>query len=114
MLADGTLNYIRLYLKESIADTTEISSANVSTLFTVEKAGDWELSFSGTTYKLSLTNMESSNAMGAILSKKTSNGWEHNDAVLTPHSSLQWSSNDALPTYPTGGADFLNGGDIFG
>ena len=114
MLVDGTLNYIRLYLKDNVADSTVIASGNVNTLFEIEKAGDWELSFSGTSYALSLMNMESSTAMGAILSKKTSTGWEHNDAVLTPNSALEYSSDVALPTYPTGGADFLNGGDIFG
>ena len=114
MLVDGTLNYIRLYLKENITDATVISASNVGTLFTVEKKGDWEVVFSDTNYKLSLINNESSTAMGTILSKNTSNGWEHNDAVLTPHSVLEYSADVALPTYPTGGADFLNGGDIFG
>lgn len=52
---------------------------------------------------------------GAIVSKKTENGWEHSRVEL---SAENWDFNDyrskadALATYPTGAAQFLNGGDL--
>lgn len=48
----------------------------------------------------------------AIVSRKTANGYIHNNAVLMGEYHDQWTSDVALPTYPVGKAKFLNGGDL--
>lgn len=113
ILANGSLNYCRMYLSATAADTTALTTEALATLLTLEKQGEFELSYSSTNHEVQVVNYESANAIGYILSKKTTAGWEHNNAVMTPHASLEWSSDVALPTYPTGAEQFLNGGDIF-
>lgn len=113
ILADGSLNYCRAYLSATAADSTAVSTESLATLLTLESQGEFEISYSTTQHKVQVVNNESANAMGYILSKKTTAGWEHNNAVMTPHTSIEWSADVALPTYPTGAEQFLNGGDIF-
>lgn len=111
---DQPLVYGRFYLKDGIADSTAITSASIETLFTVETNGQCMPIAREATYKIELGTTDSLNSVGVILSKKTANGWEHNDATMVAAADLEWPSDSALPTYPVGGADFLNGGDIFG
>lgn len=113
IMVDGSLNYCRMYLSTTAADDTALTTAALATLLTLETQGTFEVSYSSTNKMVHVANNESANAIGYILSKKTASGWEHNNAVMTPHSSITWSSDVALPTYPTGSEQFLNGGDIF-
>lgn len=113
IMADGSLNYCRMYLSATAADSTELTTAALATLITVESEGEFDLTYNDANHQLLVTNIESANAIGYILSKKTASGWEHNNAVMTPHTAIEWSSDVALPTYPTGAEQFLNGGDIF-
>lgn len=113
IMDDGSLNYCRMFLSATAADSTSVTTEALATLLTLETEGTFEVSYSSTTHKVSVSNYESANAIGYILSKKTASGWEHNNAVMTPHTSMKWSADVALPTYPTGSEQFLNGGDIF-
>ena len=109
----GTMEYCRLYLKSDVADTTVISNENASTLFTQEKEGSWYIGFADAQFKVSFLNEDLPQSTGCILSKKTTSGWEHSTSVMKSAGDVDYASDTALPTYPTGAEQFLNGGDIF-
>lgn len=109
----GTMEYLRLYLKSDVADTTVISDQNASTLFTQEMKGSWYIGFADATFKVNFLNQDVPSSTGCILSKKTANGWEHSTSVMKDNGDIDYASDSALPTYPTGSEQFLNGGDIF-
>lgn len=113
IIQGGGMEYCRLYLKENVADDTAITSESVATLFTQEKTGNWTLSFASATHKVSMTNEDMPQTTGVILSKKTASGWEHSTSYMASPGDLSFASDTALPTYPTGTEQFLNGGDIF-
>lgn len=113
IIQSGEMEYCRLYLKDNVADNTAITSESLATLFTQEKVGAWTLSFASATHKVSMINEDMPMTTGVILSKKTASGWEHSTSTMASPGDLNFASNVALPTYPTGTEQFLNGGDIF-
>lgn len=112
--SEKPLEYARFYVKTGLDLTTAITTENVSTIFTIEASGSAEVMANTTSGKVTLLNNEVCKSAGFILSVKGANGWEHNDATMLNGSDKTYTADVALPTYPTGGADFLNGGDIFG
>lgn len=109
----GEMEYCRLYLNDSVADDTALSSENIATLFTQEKTGSWTIGYTAAQYKISIFNEDVPMTTGCILSKKTASGWEHTTSTMASPGDLNFASDVALPTYPTGSEQFLNGGDIF-
>lgn len=54
-------------------------------------------------------------SVGYIVSKATQSGYVHNTAtMMIANGDHEFTADVALPTYPQGNADFLNGGDLFG
>lgn len=113
-LSQPVLAYARYYLSDSLADSTAISASNIASVFTVDSNYDNAASVNAESGAINLSLNNASGCLGVILSKKTANGWEHSNGTLQTSGTLNYTANVALPTYPTGGADFLNGGDIFG
>ena len=111
---DGGMSYARLYFKDGIADETALTTESIATCFTVEANDQPTFAVNSTTFKVTISLSNVNGALGAIMSKKTADGWEHNEKQLNTSANIGGASNDILPTYPVGGADFLNGGDIFG
>lgn len=111
---DVPFYYCRFKIKEDIADSTAISAENVTTLFETEGNVAPHIVANTTNFTVSLGTMENAYSQAVIMSVQTSNGWEHNDATMKGSGGYDYTADVALPTYPTGGADFLNGGDIFG
>lgn len=111
---DVPFYYCRFKIKESIADSTAITTENVGTLFETEGNVSPMIVANTTNHWVSLGTSENAYTQGVIMSVQTANGWEHNDATMKGSGDYDYAANVALPTYPTGGADFLNGGDIFG
>lgn len=110
---DTPFYYCRFKISESIADSTAITAENVATLFETESNVTPHITANTTNHTVSLSTTDNPHTQGVIMSVKTANGWEHNDAVMAGSGSYSYAADVALPTYPTGGADFLNGGDIF-
>lgn len=110
-----TLEFVRLKIDSTIADSTAISSENVNTIFVKEGQGDLALTFVAQTDDavISWVNDEASYyETGAIISKKTAGGYQHNTCQLggTRPSDIAW--DDVIGTYPVGTEMFLNGGDL--
>ncbi len=109
---DVPFYYCRFKIKESIADTTAITTENVATLFETEGNVTPHITANTTNNYVGLGTLENAHSQGVIMSVMTANGWEHNDATMTGSGGYDFAADVALPTYPTGSADFLNGGDI--
>ena len=110
--AAGAANYERFRVNPNLADTTAITSGNIEDVFGVE--GNAVATVAIASNVISITLASVATCCAVIISKKTANGYIHNDAVLGSGSGFASNANTALPTYPVGSADYLNGGDIFG
>lgn len=111
---DESLKYERYKLSETVSDDTAITAANIGTMLVGESTGAFDLMADDTSFKIQVIANGTLLSCGIIFSAKTESGWEHNDAAMVVGTSNDYTSDVALPTYPIGGADFLNGGDIFG
>lgn len=110
--ADGKANYERFRVNPTLADSTAISSSNIGDVFAVE--GNAAASVSVASNVITITLAAVANCCAVIISKKVSGGYVHNEAVLGSLTGADYNADAALPTYPVGAQDYLNGGDIFG
>lgn len=110
---DGEFIFFRLNVSEALADDTAITQDNVSQLFTVDNplglTLKWE--FAGGMITISVDG-KSGYRGNAIISRKTANGFEHNQCVLKGNGAAEFTADVALPTYPEGTERFLNGGEL--
>ena len=104
--------YFRAKLTTTLADSTTISASNVASLFTIEGNVTVTPAFTDNTITLGITFTDASWAYGLIVSDKIDGAWQHNDCQLTGGAAEDWNANTALPTYPVGSEQFLNGGDL--
>lgn len=104
--------YFRAQLTTTLADATSITAENVSGLFTIEGNVTVTPALADNTVKLGVTFSGANFAYGLIVSDKIDGAWVHNNCQLTGGASEDWSADTALPTYPTGSEQFLNGGDL--
>ena len=110
--ADGKANYERFRINPTLADSTAISSSNIGDVFAVE--GNAAATVSVASNVITITLAAVANCCAVIISKKVSGGYVHNEAVLGSLTGVDFNADAALPTYPVGAQDYLNGGDIFG
>lgn len=110
--ADGKANYERFRVNPTLADNTAISSSNIGDVFAVE--GNAAATVSVASNVITITLAAVANCCAVIISKKVSGGYVHNEAVLGSLTGVDFNADAALPTYPVGAQDYLNGGDIFG
>lgn len=104
--------YFRAKLTTTLADSTTIAAGNVASLFTIEGNVTVTPAFADNTVQLKISFSDSNWAYGLIVSDKINGAWNHNDCQLTGGAAEDWNANTALPTYPTGSEQFLNGGDL--
>lgn len=110
--AAGAANYERFRINPTLADDTAISSSNIGNVFAVEGNAAAAVSLSGNVINITLASV--ANCCAVIISKKTTSGYIHNEAILGDAVGNDFNADAALPTYPVGAQDYLNGGDIYG
>lgn len=108
----GAANYERFRVNPTLTDETAISSSNIGDVFAVE--GNTVASISIASNVISITMTSVAACCAVIVSKKANGKYIHNEAVLGDGSSFENTADVALPTYPVGAENYLNGGDIFG
>lgn len=121
--AEGFLTYViissakgaqfaRLRLTTTLADATEITAANVTSLFTVEANANFTVAFANNIVAVMCSNAPDEGNAGVIVSEKVNGQWIHNECILAAGNDNTFVADDALPTYPVGSEQFLNGGDL--
>lgn len=110
--SNGAANYERFRVNPTLADDTAISSSNIGDVFAVE--GNAAASVSVASNVITITLGTVANCCAVIVSKKTTSGYIHNEAILGEAVGNENTADVALPTYPVGAQDYLNGGDIYG
>lgn len=109
---DGTAKYERFRISPDFADATAIDSTSIANVFAVEGNANAVVAVASNSITITLSAI--AGCCAVIISKKTANGYIHNEAKLGAATNVSFNANAALPTYPVGSADYLNGGDIFG
>lgn len=109
---NGQALYERFRINPSMSASTVISADNLANVFATEGNAVAAVTLSGNTISILLEAVATCCAV--IVSKKANGKYIHNEAVLGGGTNFENSANVALPTYPVGQQDYLNGGDIFG
>ena len=104
--------YCRAKISTALADSTEITDENVNQLFEVESNVAVTFTFYQNTVTINVGSVSEATSQGIIVSDKVAGVWKHNTCVLTGDGFYDYASDIALPTYPTGSEQFLNGGDL--
>lgn len=108
----GSAAFTRLKVNSALPDNTAISAETVGTLFETE--GNLPLTFEAGATVVQINEATSAGLAnyGFIISKKDNGAWVHSACTLAGYTGVSFASNVALPTYPTGSQQFLNGGDL--
>lgn len=109
---DGKAYYFRAKLSTTLSDDTALTAENVATMFTFEGNIGATATFASNSVALSAQSSASFESVGLILSEKVNGAWAHSTCTLSAPESNVTAADVALPTYPTGAEQFLNGGDI--
>ena len=110
--ADGTALYERFRVSPDLADDTAIAAGNIADVFATE--GNAAAAVAIDSNVISITLAALADCCGVIISKKSNGGYIHNKCVLGNGRNFVYTADLALPTYPVGAQNYLNGGDIFG
>lgn len=121
--ADGYLTYVllsaakgaqfvRVQLTTTLSDETAITASNVESLFTITGNSVATVELLSNSILISITGAGASAFFGFIVSEKIEGVWVHNNVTLNGADDVAYPSDTALPTYPVGSEQFLNGGDL--
>lgn len=102
----------RVKVSTTLSDDTAITSANVTSLFSIEGNVSVNVGLNENLIYFEADTETSIMSYGLIVSDLVDGAWKHNNATMETEDTLFWSSDSALPTYPTGTQQFLNGGDL--
>lgn len=105
--------FVRVKLSTTLADETAITAENVASLFSQE--GNVTATISFASNKITVLFYDESDTYSGstvIVSDKVDGVWVHNNAVIDDTDVVGHAADAVLPTYPTGTAQFLNGGDL--
>ena len=108
--AGGSFRFVRLHINPDLADSTAIASGNISSVFVQEGNFAVTVSLDGTSIEVDFSSL--SGQAGLITTKKIDGVFQHSTCQITVTAGLNYAADVALPTYPTGNEQFLNGGDI--
>ena len=106
------VSFFRAKLTTTLADSTTITSGNVGSLFTFEGNVTPTATLSGYDIEIMASLSDTAYSSGLIASEKIEGAWKHSRCQLLGTNGYDWNAETALPTYPVGAQQFLNGGDI--
>lgn len=108
----GGAEFCRLSIAPTAADDTVITSENVASIILVDASFAATPTVSGAMIQIDFPSSTSSGSCGAILSDKENGAWVHSTCVLEDGDTFNYAADVALPTYPTGSEQYLNGGEL--
>lgn len=106
--ASGNAEYVRARINPTLADDTTINSNTA--VFVFEGNVTATTTIGADSITVAVTGIDVCH--GLIFTKKTDSGFSHSNCVLSSAADQNFASDVALPTYPTGSEQFLNGGDL--
>lgn len=106
----NTVEFVRLRFNPALPDSTVVSASNIDNVFVTEGNAQATIAFADGVISVNTLNM--GGCAGFILSVKEDGAWKHSKCTMKTSGTLTYVSDTALPTYPTGTEQFLNGGDI--
>lgn len=106
------VDFTRFQVNPALADTTEITAANVGALFITEGSSRITAGFDSNMVSFEPVLSNDDQSLGLIFSDKVNGQWKHSSSVMKCSSSPDNKASVALPTYPVGTEQFLNGGDL--
>lgn len=104
--------FVRVNIKEDVTDETAISAENVSTLFDIDANLKTSVSLNQNKVAFMPSDEFDIQSYGVIATDKLDGAFIHSRCVLTNSNTVGWTADVALPTYPIGTQQFLNGGDL--
>lgn len=108
----GKAVFERFRINPNFAASTAITADNVADMFLTEGNGAAAVALA--TNKITITMSAIAQCSAVIISKKSNGKYIHNEAVLSGGVDFPYNANVALPTYPVGSENYLNGGDVNG
>lgn len=105
-------NYLRAKVDTTLADATALTQENIASIFSVESNFKYEISISENKVLLYIDDTFAANSWGGIVSEKINGAWHHSTCVMNGETPQVYPADRALPTYPVGTEQFLNGGDL--
>lgn len=108
----GGAEFCRLSIAPTADDATVITAENIASIILVDASFAATPTVSGAMIQVDFPANASDNSCGAILSDKENGAWVHSTCVLKGANEYNYASDVALPTYPTGSEQYLNGGDL--
>lgn len=110
--AESGFCFSRVKVSTTLADSTAITSENVNSLFSYEGNAVAAASVYQNNINIELTANGNDYTEGVIISDKVDGTWIHSACTLRGLLEDTQAADVALPTYPTGTEQFLNGGDL--
>ena len=110
--ANGSAYFFRVRLTTTLADSTAITDDNVGSLFAFEGNINVAAELNENAIWIAPNDGVSFSARGIIVSENVNGQWVHNNCTMVASDNPSYASDNALPTYPTGTAQYLNGGDL--
>lgn len=106
--ASGAAEYVRARINPALAADTTINSNTA--VFVFEGNVIPTVTITAQSITVAVTGIDV--CRGLIFTKKTEAGYNHSNCVLSSAADQNFASDVALPTYPSGSEQFLNGGDL--
>lgn len=110
--AAGAAAYERFRINSTVANNLALTSETIAAAFKIEGNVSATISIASNVISISLASV--AGCCAVIVSKQANGKYVHNEARLGNAAGLDWNADAALPTYPVGAQNYLNGGDIFG
>lgn len=112
LTSTGGAEFCRLSIASTAADDTVITSDNIASIILIDASFAATPAVSGAMIKVDFPANASDGSCGTILSDKENGAWVHSTCVLRGGDAFNYAADVALPTYPTGSEQYLNGGDL--
>ena len=112
ILPDGSGMFVRAHVDTTLPDETALSKDNIASIIKLEGNKSAGVSIDGSVITIERNAVDEPVSYGIIVSDLVDGAWKHNKCVLQSDTTPAFASDVALPTYPTGNQQFLNGGDL--
>lgn len=114
VLLDDTYGaeFVRLNVNTALSDETVISSSNIGSVFVKSGNATFNITVDGNNIVITPAQVGVNFAYGVIASDKVNGAWVHTPCTLAGVNNAVSNADTALPTYPVGSEQFLNGGTL--